>query len=127
MLQAYCRGLLTPYYTHGMQSRVREYLVLYALNCEEHSKEVESTLQNRAAWYGSHIDIKKSTAYIKNTERLVRYASEKRTYNPQKFDNMFRAAIEGSVESLIEMYKRAEESGEIQRFLERCKQLENEQ
>lgn len=80
MCLAYCRGLLTPDYKNGLQSRLRENMILRLLDDELISEYTEKTAFITATSIAPALDPKRVGDFLEEQHRKLVYAAAKREY-----------------------------------------------
>lgn len=78
MILAYRRGLLTPGYPNGIQSRLRERMLLQSISAELDSEYSWNSSLLAAAIWSPHIEHKTTKKFAKDLSRQLNYAADKR-------------------------------------------------
>lgn len=83
---AFRRGLLKPDYKHGLQSRVREELVLNMLSAEQEADLIEKQTMFTAVTSAPHIAPDYVTKRVAAVNSIAHYTVSKREYSPMKYE-----------------------------------------
>ena len=139
---AYLRGFLAPDYKNGVKSRIRENLILGAINDDLDSKSLSNSLSVDLAFASSlpsenlsgHYDsIYDKISDIRELDELSGlYKNKDSNYDNEVTHEMYKGIkqqkksnkqVLDSVENLIELYKFLEDSGLMTKLVKTAKEL----
>lgn len=80
MCLAYCRGLLTPDYKNGLQSRLRENMILHMLDDELTSAFTNNVTMLEATAMAPMVDPKRLSDFMGELHKKLVYAASKAEY-----------------------------------------------
>lgn len=107
-LLAFRRGLLKPDYPNGLQSRIREELILFMASREE---EVEAAWKKELMLnmlLAPHLDPKKYSSYAKQITHWLGELFKQKQYSiypMQSMEDAFVASMEGMIKDWYELEK----------------------
>ena len=115
MILAYRRGLLEPDYKYGLQSQIRERLVLRMMAAEQDAALIDSVLTKKNAAIAPHVDPKKLDNYIHTATTNWVQPYELAEYNvnanrrkvSQENADIARTFIEMKKKGIIEEFRKA--------------------
>lgn len=118
MMLAYRRGLLEPDYKYGMQSRIREKLILDMLSKEQMAESLTFATLLRCVAIAPAIKPEAAVDYaagLKNAILKVAYLKEYSEEDPSSAADAADAVREGSV-NLVKAFNMLKERGIIEEF-----------
>lgn len=120
MLLAYLRGLLHPYYDQGLQSHIRERMILEALSMELDAQQLERVITLQNAMTAPHLDPKKLGTYWDSCQSTLETIRNRYEGNPvmsafHNFESLTRRANK--------VFQQLKENGTISTFLEQSSRL----
>lgn len=126
MLLAYRRGLLEPDYKYGLQSQIRERLVLRMMAAEQDAAALDSILTKKNIVLAPHIDPAKIGGYLRESAGSWTHIVDLTEYNlradkhvvSKEDRDISRAFIELQKKGIIEEFRKAAEKA-IQEHLAR--------
>lgn len=121
-LLAYRRGLLAPDYKYGVQSKVREELLLFAVAREENVRLRREQEYMANILLAPNLDPKKFGNYIKTVYHVLSQLSKREQYSMDKMQTREDSVV-SSMSEMIKVWNKLEENGTLAKWQ---KMLEND-
>lgn len=126
MLLAYRRGLLKPYYKHGITSRLRENLLLIALGRETEAEDLYNGMMYESITLAPNIDPKKLVGYLSKKKDILEYLADFSKGSPKAYKKSSEALI-SSTAGLQKAFQILKERGIIDKIKRRNARWAKEQ
>lgn len=116
MLLAYRRGLLEPDYKYGIQSRIRESMILGMMAMEQNSEAIMSAIMLRCTSLAPAIEPSKAVEFANAYMGSVTRAAKLREYDTSTTDASAESALRSNSVNLVKAFNMLKERGIIEEF-----------
>ena len=120
---AFRRGLLPPDYPQGLQSRIREELVLYMLSKEEDAENLKRGLNLSETILASHLATKQLSSHITSVMRRWARMCKLGLYSREPYKSAEDQMYEDG-KQMAKVWQMMEESGKLDEIREHIRQIE---
>lgn len=126
MLLAYRRGLLKPYYKHGITSRLRENLMLVLLGRETEAEDLYNGMMYESITLAPNIDPKKLVGYLSMKKDILEYLMDYSKGSPKPYRKTSEVLISSSA-GMMKAFQILKENGIIDKIKRRNARWAKEQ